>query len=123
MQFNPLRLRDDAPLLFHTGYRGLFPALAEEVAKLIDVAKLRIAGIGCVSPFTNLTSASALNDWLQIAPQAEGVCSFVGKIVNVDDFAIRPANRPDEGRRAGDRPPSLPLYRLAAPAARLDAPG
>ena len=33
----------------------------------------------------------SLNDWLQIAPAAQPVCTFVGKVVNVDDFSIRPA--------------------------------
>jgi flavorubredoxin len=28
---------------------------------------------------------------LELAPQAQPVCTFVGKLVNVDDFAIRPA--------------------------------
>ncbi|MCX6924040.1 MAG: hypothetical protein NT154_12645 [Verrucomicrobia bacterium] len=33
----------------------------------------------------------ALNDWLQLAPQAQPVCTLVGKLVSVDDFSIRPA--------------------------------
>lgn len=32
-----------------------------------------------------------LNDWLHHAPQAQPVCTLVGKLVSVDDFAIRPA--------------------------------
>jgi flavorubredoxin len=31
----------------------------------------------------------ALNDWLEIAPRAQAVCSLVGAMVNVGDFAIR----------------------------------
>jgi hypothetical protein len=33
----------------------------------------------------------ALNEWLQVAPQAQPVRTFVGKLVSVDDFSIRPA--------------------------------
>jgi len=87
MQFNHFVIRDDAPLLFHTGYRRAFEPLREAVASLIDPAKLRYVGW---SHFES-DECGALNDWLRIAPHAEPVCSFVGKVVNVDDFSIRPA--------------------------------
>ncbi|HXG24712.1 MAG TPA: hypothetical protein VNJ09_09175, partial [Chthonomonadales bacterium] len=32
----------------------------------------------------------ALNHWLEVAPDAVPVCSFVGAAVNINDFAIRP---------------------------------
>jgi flavorubredoxin len=87
MQFNHFLVRDDAPLLFHTGYRRAFKDLREALATLIDPAKLRYVGW---SHFES-DECGALNDWLRIAPHAEPVCSFVGKVVNVDDFSIRPA--------------------------------
>jgi flavorubredoxin len=33
----------------------------------------------------------SLNQWLELAPEAEPVCTFVGKVVSVDDVALRPA--------------------------------
>ncbi len=87
MQFNHFLVRDEEPLLFHTGLRGMFPALREAVAKLIDPAKIRHIAW---SHFES-DECGALNDWLQLAPQAQPVCTLVGKIVNVDDFSIRPA--------------------------------
>jgi len=87
MQFNHFLVRDDAPLLFHTGYRRAFEPLREAVATLIDPATLRYVGW---SHFES-DECGAINDWLRVAPHAEPVCSFVGKIVNVDDFSIRPA--------------------------------
>jgi flavorubredoxin len=87
MQFNHFLVRDDAPLLFHTGYRRAFEPLREAVATLIDPSTLRWVGW---SHFES-DECGALNDWLRIAPHAEPVCSFVGKVVNVDDFSIRPA--------------------------------
>jgi flavorubredoxin len=87
MQFNHFLVRDDAPLLFHTGYRRAFPALREAVGKLIDPTALRYVAW---SHFES-DECGALNDWLRVAPHAEPVCGFVGKVVNVDDFAIRPA--------------------------------
>src|SRR6478672_5156729 len=41
MQFKHFLVRDEEPLLFHAGLRGMFPALREAVAKIIDPAKLR----------------------------------------------------------------------------------
>lgn len=87
MQFNHFLVRDDEPLLFHTGLRGMFPALLEAVTTLIDPQKLRYIAW---SHFES-DECGALNDWLQVAPQAEPVCTLVGKLVNVDDFSMRPA--------------------------------
>src|SRR4051795_2952013 len=75
MQFNHFLVRDDAPLLFHTGYRRAFGPLREAVATLIDPARLRWVGW---SHFES-DECGALNDWLRVAPHAEPVCSFVGK--------------------------------------------
>lgn len=87
MQFNHFLVRDEEPLLFHTGLRTMFPALREAVAKLIDPAKLRYIAW---SHFES-DECGSLNDWLQVAPEAEPVCTLIGKLVNVDDFSIRPA--------------------------------
>jgi len=87
MQFNHFLVRDEEPLLFHAGLRGMFSALREAVASLIDPATLRHVAW---SHFES-DECGALNDWLQLAPRAQPVCTFVGKLVNVDDFAIRPA--------------------------------
>ena len=87
MQFNHFLVRDDEPLLFHAGLKAMFPALREAVATLIDPATLRHIAW---SHFES-DECGALNDWLQLAPNAQGVCTLVGKLVSVDDFAIRPA--------------------------------
>lgn len=87
MQFNHFLVRDEEPLLFHAGYKRMFPDLREAVGKLIDPATLRHVAW---SHFES-DEVGALNEWLQIAPQAQPVCTFVGKIVSVDDFSIRPA--------------------------------
>src|SRR5215471_9171495 len=41
MQFNRFLVRDEEPLLFHAGLKGMFAALREAVAKIIEPAKLR----------------------------------------------------------------------------------
>jgi flavorubredoxin len=87
MQFNHFLVRDDEPLLFHAGLKAMFPALCEAVTKLIDPRTLRHIAW---SHFES-DECGALNDWLQLAPQAQPVCTLVGKLVSVDDFSIRPA--------------------------------
>lgn len=87
MQFNHFLVRDEEPLLFHTGLKSMFPALHEAVATLIDPSRIRHIAW---SHFES-DECGALNDWLRIAPAAEPVCTLVGKLVNVDDFSLRPA--------------------------------
>jgi flavorubredoxin len=87
MQFNHFLVRDEEPLLFHTGLRAMFPLLKDAVASIIDPATLKWIGW---SHFES-DECGSLNDWLQLAPQAEPVCTLVGKLVSVDDFSSRPA--------------------------------
>lgn len=87
MQFSHFLVRDEEPLLFHTGLRAMFPALREAVARVMDPAALRHIAW---SHFES-DEAGALNEWLAEAPRAQPVCTFIGKIVNADDFADRPA--------------------------------
>jgi len=42
--FNSYLVADDEPLLFHTGYRKLYPVTREAIKKLIPVDKLRWIG-------------------------------------------------------------------------------
>ena len=97
LQFNYFLVRDDEPLLFTTGYRANFPALRDAVARLIDPAKLRRVG------FSHFESdeCGALNLWLDAAPHAEPVCGLVSAMVNVNDFAVRPAKGLTDGETFG----------------------
>jgi flavorubredoxin len=80
--FSQFLVNDDEPLLFHTGMRAIFPLVHEAVGRIIDPSKLRWIGF---SHF-EADECGALNEWRQIAPNSEAVCSFVGKVVSVDDF-------------------------------------
>jgi flavorubredoxin len=99
MQFNHFLVRDEEPLLFHTGLKSMFLALRDAVSTLIDPAKLRYIAW---SHFES-DECGSLNQWLELAPQAEPVCTLVGKLVSVDDFSIRPARgmTPDDVIRTG----------------------
>ena len=94
LQFNHFLVKDDEPLLFHTGMRGMFPAVHEAVATLIDPASLRWISW---SHF-EVDECGALNEWLAVAPNATPVCGEVGAMVNIADFSNRPprALKPNE---------------------------
>jgi len=87
LEFSHFLVRDDEPLLFHAGLRGMFPLLRDAVSRLIDVSTLRHIG------FSHFESdeCGGLNHWLESAPDAQPVCGLVGALVSVNDFAIRPA--------------------------------
>jgi flavorubredoxin len=93
IQFNQFLVKDDKPLLFHTGMRQIFPQVREAVARVIDPASLRWIGF---SHF-EADECGALNDWLATAPQATPVCGFVGANVSVNDFANRAARAMNDG--------------------------
>lgn len=87
IQFNHFLIKDDEPLLYHTGLRGMFPEIRDAVAKIIPLADLRHIG------FSHFESdeCGSLNEWLAAAPKAGAVCSQVGALVCVNDFTGRPA--------------------------------
>lgn len=87
IQFNQFLIKDDEPFIMHTGLKKMFSITREAVATLIEPAKLRWIGF---SHFEQ-DECGALNEWLTIAPNAQPVCSFVGAMVSVNDFADRPA--------------------------------
>ncbi len=87
LRFNHFLIKDEEPLLFHTGMRQMFPGVREAVARIIEPSTLRWISF---SHF-EADECGALNEWLGIAPQAEPVCGLVGALVSVNDFSIRPA--------------------------------
>ncbi|HEX8772612.1 MAG TPA: hypothetical protein VF735_03335 [Pyrinomonadaceae bacterium] len=93
MQFNQFLIKDEEPFLMHTGLKKMFSVTLEGAATVIDPARLRWIG------FSHFESdeCGALNEWLAVAPHAQAVCSFVGTVVTVDDFADRPARALNDG--------------------------
>ena len=85
LQFNHFLIKDDEPMLYHTGMKQMFPLLLEAVSKIIVPSQIRWFGF---SHF-EVDECGALNDWLQAAPDAKGVCSEAGAMLNMKDFAIR----------------------------------
>ena len=88
LQFNHFLVKDEDPLLFHTGLKPMFPLVREGVSKVIDPSTIRWIGFS----HTESDECGALPEWLAIAPEAEPVCSQVGALVNADfTSAIRQA--------------------------------
>ena len=99
LEFSHFVVRDDEPLLFHTGLRSTFEPLLEEVARILDPSSIRWIS------FSHFESdeCGALNQWLGAAPRAEAVSGLLGSLVNLNDFANRPPRmlQPDEPLHTG----------------------
>ncbi|KYG09124.1 MBL fold metallo-hydrolase [Sorangium cellulosum] len=84
--FNQYLLVDDAPLLFHTGPRRLFPAVRAAIARVMPVERLRyVAFSHCESD-----ECGAMNELLDAAPQAAPVCGRIAAMVDGDMFDRAP---------------------------------
>src|SRR2546427_7295278 len=72
LQFNQFLVRDDEPLLFHTGPRSMFAAVRAAVVTLLDPAKVKWIG------FSHLEAdeCGALREWQQLAPEAISYAVF-----------------------------------------------
>jgi flavorubredoxin len=94
LQFNQFLVRDEQPLLFHTGMKGLFPVVRDAVATVLAPDTIRWIGF---SHF-EADECGALTEWQTLAPAATAVCTLVGKLVSVDDVvARRPAQAMADG--------------------------
>ena len=91
--FNQYLVEDDEPLLFHTGLRQLFPLVAEAVASVMPVARLRHVAFSHVEA----DECGALNQWLAAAPQATPLCGTVAAMVSISDLADRPPHALADG--------------------------
>lgn len=85
LQFNQFLVRDEQPLLFHTGMKALFPVVRDAVSTLLAPDTIRWIGF---SHF-EADECGALTEWQTLAPEATAVCSFVAKVVSVDDVVAR----------------------------------
>jgi len=84
---NSYLINDAEPMLFHAGYRKLFPTTLEAVNKVIPVERLRWIG---GSHFEG-DEYGALNEFLAVAPNATPFGTEVGVMTSINDFASRTA--------------------------------
>lgn len=100
--FNQYLIVDDAPLLFHTGPRRLFPLVRGAIESILPLERLRYIGFS----HYEADECGALNELLAVAPRAEPVCGRIAAMVSVNDVADRPARALADGEE-------LPLGRRA----------
>lgn len=91
--FNQYLVVDEHPMLYHTGPRKMFELTREAINAVIPVNTLRYIGFS----HYEADECGALNDFLEIAPSSEPLCSRIAKMVSVDDIAIRPARALADG--------------------------
>lgn len=84
--FNQYLIVDDAPLIFHTGPRRMFPLVREAVASVIAPDRLRHIAFSHVEA----DECGSLNEWLAAAPQSAPLCGSVAAMVSIGDLADRP---------------------------------
>jgi flavorubredoxin len=83
--YNQYLIVDDAPMLFHSGMRRLFPLVGEAIRAVMPLERLRYVGL---SHF-EADECGALNQFLAAAPHALPVCGQVAALVSVNDYADR----------------------------------
>jgi flavorubredoxin len=87
--FNQFLVDAEEPLLFHTGHRRMFPLVAEAVATVMPVDRLRWIMFGHLEA----DECGAMNEFLAAAPGAQVAHGALGCMVSIDDLADR-APRP-----------------------------
>jgi hypothetical protein len=83
--FNQYLMVDEAPLLFHTGLRRMFPSVREAVARVLPVERLRYIAF---SHF-EADECGSLNEWLAAAPEAAPLCGRIAAMTSINDVADR----------------------------------
>lgn len=93
LTFNQFLVDGDAPLLFHTGMRALFPLVREALGKVIPVEKLRWISFGHIEA----DECGAVNQWLAAAPASQVVHSQLACDLSVRDLVDRPPHALGDG--------------------------
>lgn len=83
--FNQYLIVDDAPLLFHTGPRKLFPLVSEAIGQVMPLDRLRYVGLSHVEA----DECGSMNAFLAAAPQAVPLCGQIAAMVSMNDLADR----------------------------------
>lgn len=83
--FNQFLLTGDAPALFHTGPRQMYPMVAEAVAKIIPLETLRWISFGHVES----DECGAMNLFLDAAPESVVAFNPLGCDISLNDMCDR----------------------------------
>lgn len=83
--FNQFLVLGDEPLMFHTGLRKMFPLNRNALSRIIPPERLRWLAYG----HFEADECGAMNEWLEVAPQAQAAHGQTGVMVSLNDFADR----------------------------------
>ena len=83
--FNQFLVVADEPLLFHCGYRSLFPLVSGAVRRVIPLQTIRWVSYG----HHEADESGAMNDWLGAGPHACVAVGAIGRMLSAADLAIR----------------------------------
>ena len=84
--FNQFLIDADEPTIFHTGPRGMFPAVSEAIASVMPLDRLRWITFGHLEA----DECGAMNLFLEAAPNAQVAHTAIGCMVSINDLADRP---------------------------------
>jgi len=84
--FNQYLIKADEPLLFHCGGRALFPLVSAAAAQVLPLETIRWISFGHVES----DECGSMNQWLQVAPDAQVFHGRVACMVSLNDLADRP---------------------------------
>jgi flavorubredoxin len=90
---NQYLILDEEPLLFHTGLRHTFPLVAEAIAAVMPVQRLRHVSFS----HYEADECGALNEFLGAAPNAAPLCGKVAALVSIGDMADRAPRSLEDG--------------------------
>jgi flavorubredoxin len=91
--FNQFLVDADEPLLYHTGMRALFPAVAQAVERVLPLSRLRWIA------FAHLEAdeCGAMNEFLGAAPHAQVAHGALGCALSLNDQCLRPPHPMQDG--------------------------
>ena len=83
--FNQFLIIDDEPLLFHTGMRALFPGVAEAIARVMPLERLRWVSFSHVEA----DECGALAELMAAAPNARPLCGQLQAMLSMANLTDR----------------------------------
>jgi flavorubredoxin len=84
--FNQFLIDAEEPLLFHTGHRSMFASVADAIATVLPLDRLRWIAFGHVES----DECGSMNQFLAAAPRAQVPHGALGCQVSLDEMADRP---------------------------------
>ncbi len=91
--FNQFLIVAEEPLLFHTGGRGMFPLVAEAVASIMPIERLRWISFGHIES----DECGSMNMWLSAAPRSRVAFNGLGCDISLNDLCDRPPRALSDG--------------------------